>query len=61
MAEIVNLRRFRKQKARTDDERAADANRRKHGLTKAEKKQTAAERDLAEHRLAQHRLDRDTD
>jgi hypothetical protein len=61
MAEIVNLRRFRKQKARTDDERSADANRRKHGLTKAEKKQTTAERDLAEQRLAQHRIDREKD
>ena len=59
MAEIVNLRRFRKQKERAGREEAADANRRKHGMTAAEKKQRQAERDLAERRLASHRIERD--
>ena len=59
MAEIVNLRRFRKQKARAGREDAADANRRKHGMTAAEKKQRQAERELAERRLASHRIERD--
>jgi Domain of unknown function (DUF4169) len=37
MAEIVNLRRVRKDKARRDRESEADANRRPFGRTKAEK------------------------
>jgi hypothetical protein len=37
MAEIVNLRRVRKDKARRDRESEADANRRRFGRTKAEK------------------------
>ena len=37
MAEIVNLRRMRKDKARRDRESEADANRRRFGRTKAEK------------------------
>jgi hypothetical protein len=59
MAEIVNLRRFRKQKARAEREDVADANRRKHGMTAAEKKQRQAERELAERRLASHRIEHD--
>ena len=59
MAEIVNLRRFRKQKQRAERQDAAEANRRKHGLTAAEKKQKAAEEALAERRLAGHRIERD--
>ena len=61
MAEIVNLRRFRKQKARAGREEVAEANRRKHGQTAAEKKQRAAERALAERKLADHRIERDED
>lgn len=38
MAEIVNLRRVRKDKARRDRESEADANRRRFGRTKAEKR-----------------------
>lgn len=37
MAEIVNLRRARKDKARRDREAEADANRRRFGRTRAEK------------------------
>jgi hypothetical protein len=37
MAEIVNLRRARKDKARRDRETEADANRRRFGRTKAQK------------------------
>ena len=59
MAEVVNLRRFRKHKVRAEREQAADANRRKHGLTAAEKKQRQAERDLAERKLAGHRIEPD--
>jgi len=37
MAEIINLRRVRKQKTRSDREQKADANRTKFGRSKAEK------------------------
>ena len=37
MAEIINLRQARKTKARAQAKTAADANRRAHGRTKAEK------------------------
>jgi hypothetical protein len=37
MAEIVNLNKLRKAKARAEDESHAQANRIKHGRTKAEK------------------------
>jgi uncharacterized protein DUF4169 len=52
MAEIVNLRRARKDKARRERESEADANRRRFGRTKAEK---AADKD------AQERARRDVD
>ena len=45
MAEIVNLRRARKDKARRDRETEADANRRRFGRTKSEK--AAAKQDEA--------------
>lgn len=40
MAEIVNLRMARKQKARAEKERLADANRASHGRTKVERERT---------------------
>lgn len=43
MAEIINLRMARKAKARADAARTADANRAKHGRTKAEKRGEAME------------------
>ena len=52
MAEIVNLRRARKDKARQQRESEADANRRRFGRTKAEK---AGDKD------AQERSQRDMD
>ena len=56
-AEIVNLRMARKQKARADKEREAEANRAAHGRTKAEKTLSRALRDQAERRLDQGRLE----
>jgi hypothetical protein len=44
MAEIVNLRRARKAKAREEAARTAAANRFQHGRTKAEKAREAADR-----------------
>jgi hypothetical protein len=56
MAEIVNLRRARKGKARAEKEKAAETNRAVHGVTKPVKKlaeaRTAKEkRDFAAHKL----------
>ncbi len=59
MAEIVNLRQARKNKARTEAEKNADANRAKHGVAKSEKLQTKAERDKASRDLDQKRIDKD--
>jgi len=59
MAEIVNLRQMRKQKARQDKEKTADANRLKFGRTKAERQQTKAEAELEAKKLDQQKLDKD--
>ncbi len=57
MAEIINLRRARKQKARADKEARAAQNLTVFGRTGAEKERTKAERDKAERVLAAHRLE----
>jgi hypothetical protein len=44
-AEIVNLRRFRKGKARSEREQRAAENRVLHGRTKAERQREALEKD----------------
>ncbi|MEW5962965.1 MAG: DUF4169 family protein [Pseudomonadota bacterium] len=50
-ADIINLRQARKAKARADKEAKADANRRKHGRTKAERLAEEDARRRAERRL----------
>lgn len=45
MAEIVNLNRARKAKARTDKQARAASNRVRHGRTRAEKAKDSAEKD----------------
>ena len=55
MAEVVNLRRARKERARAEAAKQADANRVAFGRTKAEKTLTAAERDLAARRIDGHK------
>lgn len=55
MAEIVNLRRARKQKARAAAETEAAANRLTHGRTKAERKLTEAEQKAADRKLDGHK------
>jgi len=57
MAEIINLRQARKQKARAEKEARADENRLAFGRTKAEKNLTQARQDLAKNRLDQHKRD----
>jgi hypothetical protein len=56
MAEIVNLRRARKEKRRAEKEAEADNNRRASGRSKAEKGVTAQLRTLDSARLEGHRL-----
>lgn len=47
MSQITNLNRFRKQKARDEARREADANAARHGRTKAQKLAEKADRDRA--------------
>ncbi|HEV2563609.1 MAG TPA: DUF4169 family protein [Microvirga sp.] len=57
MAEIINLRQARKQKARAEKEARAEQNRIAFGRTKAERKLTKAEQELAKSRLDSHKRD----
>lgn len=61
MGEIVNLRRARKAKKRTDDARIGDANRVAFGRTKIERELTEKEKQLAARKLDGHRLRPDED
>ena len=58
MGEIVNLRRARKAIDRRRDEEAAQANRIRHGLSKAERSLADKTNAQAERKLEGHRLDR---
>ena len=57
MGEVVNLRRARKAKARSEAEAKAAANRVAFGRSKSERDATAAEKDLLAKRLDGHRRD----
>jgi hypothetical protein len=59
MAEIVNLRRARKDKARREREAEADANRRRFGRTKTGKADDKAASERARREIDGKRLDRD--
>lgn len=56
-ADIVNLRQFRKAKARTEKEAAAEQNRISHGRTKAEKNLTRSLNEKAARAHEQGRLE----
>lgn len=56
--DVVNLRQFRKQKARSEKERQAEQNRIAHGRTKAEKTLTRALNEKAEKALDQGRIEK---
>lgn len=58
MGDVVNLRQFRKTKARSDKEARAEQNRLSHGRSKAEKNLTTALNDKAEKQLDQGRLEK---
>jgi len=57
VADIVNLRQARKQKARDEKTRVAEQNRALHGRSKAEKQRDRMIADKAEKFVAGHRLD----
>jgi hypothetical protein len=59
MAEIVNLRRARKAKARLDVASRADANRAKHGVSKQAREQSRVRMEKLKQNLSAHKLDRD--
>lgn len=55
--DVVNLRQFKKAKARVEKEKAADQNRLTFGRTKTEKNLTAALNEKARKHLDQSRLE----
>jgi competence protein ComGC len=57
MAEIINLRNARKQKARAEKETQAAQNRVLFGQTKAEKLRQATEKSLADKHIDGHKKD----
>jgi len=57
MAELVNLRRARKAKARAAAESVAEANRTKHGVAKRVRDHAKAERDKLRHDTDSKKLD----
>ena len=57
MAEIINLRKARKAKARADKEAEAAENRAKFGQPKEERTQSAAAKELLDRKLDAHRRD----
>ncbi len=59
MGDVVNLRQFKKQKDRAEKEKTAEANRRDHGRTKAEKQKTEALRKIEQDRIDGHKLGTD--
>ena len=61
MAEIINLKSVKKAKARAEKEKAADANRAKHGRTKDEKSRNEAEQDRLDHTLDNAKIDDEPD
>jgi hypothetical protein len=61
MAEIVNLNRTRKVKAKADKEKTAEANRIKHGTPKALRNLAKARKDKADQALSGRKLEKDGD
>ncbi len=61
MAEIVNLRRTRKQKARAAAETEAASKRLAYGRTKAERNKTRAEQEAVDRKLDGHKRGSDDD
>lgn len=58
MAEIVNLKRARKARAKADKEKTAEANRILHGTPKAVRNLTEARKNKADQALSGHKLEK---
>ena len=61
MAEIVNLRRARKAKARSEKDKTAQANRVAHGTPKALRNLAELRKVKADQALSGHRLEKESD
>ncbi len=61
MAEIINLNRARKARAKADKEKTAEANRLLHGTPKAARNLAEARKDKADRVLSSHRLEKPED
>jgi hypothetical protein len=61
MAEIINLNRARKARAKADKEKTAEANRLLHGTPKAVRNLAEARKDKADQALSSHRLEKPED
>lgn len=59
--DVVNLRQFKKRKARDDKQKSAEQNRISFGRTKSEKTLTKALKDKAEKTLDQGRIEKPDD
>lgn len=57
MAKVINLNKFRKQKAKQEREKQADTNRRLHGRTKAERLRDAQQKKKLETQVDGARLE----
>ena len=57
MADVINLKRFKKRSEREQSAKQADANRARFGRTKAERAQDEQREELAGNFLDQHKLD----
>jgi hypothetical protein len=57
MAKVVNLNKFRKQKAKLEREKRADVNRRLHGRTKAERQRELLQKQRLTDKVDGARLD----
>jgi len=61
MAEIINLRRARKGKAKAEKEKTAEANRLLHGTPKHLRNLAEARKDKADQTLSSHKLEKGED
>jgi hypothetical protein len=61
MAEIINLNRARKDRAKAEDRARAAANRAAHGRTKGQKQAAETDRDRADRLLDGQKLDKPED
>ncbi len=57
MAKVINLNKFRKQKAKQEREKQAETNRRLHGRTKAERLQELKQKQLLDGKVDGARLE----